>query len=152
MEQLLGIAVEQKIDSPHVNAEMIRLSEEHTVGQTTWNCLMRMTSYKHCRLRKFRGQRHYGIGKIIATGAHFQSHVATEHDRIYPLTLCARNGAADGFDRMLKLDSPREFPRKPKRHSRRRHSNDRKLDPRNFLYNERLDVRERVLRIRRCTG
>src|SRR6266481_4468310 len=125
MEQFFGIAVEQKIDSPDVNAEMIRLSEEHTVGQTTWNCLMRVTSYKHCRLRKFRGQSHYGIGKIIAAGAHFQSHVAAEHDRICTLTLCPRNRAANGFDRILKLDAPREFPRKPERHSRRRHSNDR---------------------------
>src|ERR1700737_975019 len=116
MEQFFRIAVEQKIDSPDMNAEMIRLSEEHTVGQTTWNCLMRVTSYKHWRPRKFRGQSHYGICKIIAAGAHFQSHMATEHNRICPLALCPRNRAANGFDRILKFDAPREFRRKQKRH------------------------------------
>src|SRR6266478_6685812 len=95
MEQFFGIAVEQKIDSPDVNAEMICLSEEHTVGQTTWNCLMRVTSDKDCRLRKFRGQSHYGIGKIIAAGAHFQSHVAAEDDRICPFAFCRCDRAAN---------------------------------------------------------
>src|SRR4029077_16598514 len=74
MKQLFGIPVEQKIDSPDMNAEMIGLSEEHAIRQTAWNCLMRVTSDKDCRLRKFRGQSHYGIGKIITAGAHFQSH------------------------------------------------------------------------------
>ena len=71
MKQLFGIAVEQKIDSSDMNSEMICLSEEHTVGQTTWNCLMRVTGDKHRHLRELRGQSHYSIRKIVAAGAHF---------------------------------------------------------------------------------
>src|SRR5438132_7705967 len=117
-----------------MNAEVICLSEEHTVGQTAWNCLMRMTSDKHSRLWKFRSQSHHGIGKIIAAGAHFQSHMPTEHDRIRTFSLCPGDRPANGFDGILKLDPAREFGRKPKRHSRRRDSNDRELDPRNFSH------------------
>ena len=71
MKQLFGIAVEQKIDSSDMNSEMICLSEEHTVGQTTWNCLMRVTGDEYCHLRELRGQSHYSIRKIVAAGAHF---------------------------------------------------------------------------------
>src|SRR5690242_9438728 len=100
MNQLPGIAVEQKIDSTDVNPEMIRLSEEHAVCQTIRNCLMRVTSDKHRRLREFRSQTHYGIGKIITASAHFQTHVTTDNDHICPLTLCPRYRATNGFDRI----------------------------------------------------
>ena len=36
---------------------------------------MRMAGDEHCHLRKFRSQRHDRIGKIIAAGARFESHV-----------------------------------------------------------------------------
>src|SRR5206468_10007504 len=119
MKQLFGIAVEQKIDSSDMNSEMICLSEEHTVGVTTWSCLMRMTGDEHCHLRELRGQSHYSIRKIVAAGAHFQSHVATQHDRIYPLPVCSRYRPAGGFSRILELHAASEFRVKPIRHSRR---------------------------------
>src|SRR6266480_3408289 len=152
MKQLFGIAVEQKIDSSDMNSEMICLSEEHTVGQTTWNCLMRVTGDEYCHLRELRGQSHYSIRKIVAAGAHFQSHVATEHDRIYPLAVCSRYRPADGFNRILELDAAREFRGKPIRHSRRCHADDRQLDSRDFLHDERLDLREWMLQIGTCAG
>src|SRR5438093_7635291 len=152
MEQLLGITVEQKIDSSYVDAEMICLSEKRTVGQTTWNSLMRVTGYEHSQLRKFRGQSHYSIGKIIAAGAHFQSHMPTKHNRIRTFVLCLGHRTANGFDRILKLDAARELRAEPKRHSGRCHSNDRELYARDFFYDERLDLREWMFRFGRCAG
>src|SRR6266480_2665028 len=120
---------------------MICLSEKRTVGQTTWNSLMRVTSYEHCSL-----------GKFIAAGAHLQSHVATEHDRICMFVLCDGYRTADWFDRILKLDAARELPAEPERHSRRCHSNDREPNPRDFFYDERLDLREWMFQFGRFAG
>ena len=70
---------------------------------------MRMPGDKHRRILKFRGQSHYCIGKIIAAGAHFQSHVPAQNDRVCTLSLCGRDCAPDRFDRTLKFDATREF-------------------------------------------
>src|ERR1700757_2264394 len=121
---------------------MICLSEKHTVGQTAWNILMRVTSDEHRHLWKFRSQSHYSIGKIISSSAHFQSHMPTQHNRIHTFVLCPAHRPANGFDWILKLDAPRELWTEPERHSGGCHSNDRKLDARDFFYNERLDLRE----------
>src|SRR5437763_10430865 len=101
-----------------MNAEMVRLGEKHAIGKATWNRLMRMTSDKRRDFWKLRSQRHHRVRKIIATAAHFQSHVARQNNRICTLALCLRDGAANGLDGMLKLDPAREFRDQPKRNSR----------------------------------
>src|SRR6266566_6511948 len=54
-------------------------------------------------------------------------------------TLCSHNRATDRLDRLLKIDSPGKFPRKPKRHPGCRDPYDRQFDPRDFLQNGRLN-------------
>src|SRR5437899_822672 len=70
-----------------------------------------------------------------------------QHNRICPFTLCSRYRATNGFDRLPKIDSPRKFARKPERHPGRRDPNDRKLDPCDFLQNERPNFRKRMVSI-----
>src|SRR6266436_1111711 len=108
---------------------------------------MRMTRDEDRNIRKFRSQRRDAVREIIAAGAWFQTHVTCEHNRICPFTLCSCYRATNGFDRLLKIDSPRKFARKPKRHPRRRDPNDRKLNPREFLQDEWVDFCERMFRI-----
>ena len=55
IEQLFRIPIKQKIDSTHVNAEVIRLREKHAVREATWNCLMSVTGDKGSDIRKFGG-------------------------------------------------------------------------------------------------
>ena len=52
----------------------------------------------------------------------------------------------------MKIDPASKFWSKPKRHPRRRDSDDGKLDPDNLLQNERLNFRERMFRIRKFAG
>src|SRR5262249_17283064 len=116
------------------------------------NCLMRMPSDKHRRLRKFGSQSHYSIGKIIAAGPHLQSHVPAQNDRVCTLSLCSCDCAADRFDRILKFNATCEFWSQPKRDSRSGNANDCELDPCDVLQNERLNLREWMLRIRKCAS
>ena len=71
MQQLLGIAIEEKIDTAHMNAEVVRLREEYAICDATRNNLMGMTGDKYRRLRKFRSQCHDCVRKIIAAAARF---------------------------------------------------------------------------------
>ena len=69
MQQLLGIAIEEKIDTAYMNAKVVRLREEYAICDATRNNLMGMTGDKYRRLRKFRSQCHDRVRKIIAAAA-----------------------------------------------------------------------------------
>src|SRR5205823_12445938 len=67
LQQFSGIAIEDKIDTADVNAEMVRLGQEHAVGHAAWDRLMRVTGYENSGLGKFGGQRHRIVRKIVPT-------------------------------------------------------------------------------------
>ena len=113
---------------------------------------MRVTSDKYGRFRKFGGERHDIVGKIIAAGARFQSHVAGQHNRIRAVAFRFRNRAAHQLDRILEVKTTSELRAKPKRHSGRSHSNDRDLNPRDFFQDVRLYFREWMSRITKIAG
>ena len=68
------------------------------------------------------------------------------------LTLCPRDRAPDRLNRILKIDPVSKFRSKPKRHARRRDSDNGKLDPLDLLQNERLNFREWMFRIGKFAG
>src|SRR5947199_6967624 len=74
------------------------------------------------------------------------------NDCICAFALCARDRAANGFDRILKIDPTRKLRPKPEQHSRRRDSDDRKLDARDFLQRERLKLCEWMFCVRKFAG
>ena len=105
---------------------------------------MRMAGDEDRDLRKFGSQRHHRVGKIIAAGTRFQSHVAGQHNGIRAFALCFCDRAAHRLNRLLKIDACRKLPRQPERHSRRGDPDDRKFYPGDFPRNERLNLCKRM--------
>ena len=130
-----------------MNSEVICLRQEHAVGKAARDRLMSMTGDKGGDVGKLGSQRHHGIRKIIATGARLQAHMTRQHHSICAFSLGLRNRAAHGVNGVLKANAAGEFRRKPKRHPRRGDPDDRKLDPRDVLQNERLNFREWMFRV-----
>src|SRR5437660_12935699 len=100
---------------------------------------MRMAGDKHCHLRKFRSQRHYGIGKIIAAGAGLESHVPRQHDRVRASSFCPRDRKTNTLDRMPEMLSTDKFTLKTKQHRLNGDINDSNLPYPNLPHNEMLD-------------
>jgi hypothetical protein len=74
--------------------------------------------------------------------------VTREHDRIGSFVFCFPDGAANRLNRILKIDPSDKFRSKPKRHTRRRDSNDRDFNSCDLLHDIGLNFRERIFRIR----
>src|SRR5262245_6209877 len=108
---------------------------------------MSVASYESCDIRELESQRQHRVRKVIAAGARLQAHVTREHNRVCAFAVRFRNCAAYRLNGILKIDSNRTFPWKPKRHTGRRDSNNCDFDARNFPNNKWLNFCERMLRI-----
>src|SRR5215471_18930433 len=108
---------------------------------------MSMACYKSCDIRELGGQRHHRVRKVIAACARLQSHVTCEHNRVRAFALRLGNCATYRLNGMLKINSNRKLPWKPKRHPRSCDSNNCDLDALDVPNDKWFNLRKRMLRI-----
>src|SRR5215813_10062442 len=110
---------------------------------------MSMARNKSCDIRELGSQRHHRVRKVIAARAWLQSHVTCEHNRVRAFALRLDNCAAYRLNGLLKIDSNRKLPWKPKRHPRSCDPNNCDLDSLDVPNDKRFNVRKWMLRIGR---
>jgi hypothetical protein len=113
VNQLPGCAINKQIDPSNVNAEVIRLGEEDPIRQTMRDILMGVTGDENGGFWKLCGNRHAAVGKIIAPGPLFQTHVPSQDNDIGTARFGSSNGTAHRLDWIFN-SIPSRFRRKPK--------------------------------------